>query len=88
MCFLYPLRRKGSGEVDRDDRRSVEENARHVVRLGLPPLAVPGLSPVIGISVCILGEICGNLFRFPESTREEREVFLLFAVPLMLFLTV
>jgi len=63
----------------------VEENARHVVWLGLPPLAVPELSPVIGISVCILVVICGNLSRFPESTWKEREVYFPFAVSLVLF---
>ena len=32
----------------------------------------------MGISSCVLGEIRGNLFRFPESTRKEGKVFFLF----------
>ena len=39
----------------------------------------------MGISSCVLGEICGNLFRFPESTRKEGKVSFLSAVSLVLF---
>ena len=41
--------------------------------LAYPP-TVPGPSPVIGINIYVLGEICGALFCSPESIWKEREV--------------